>query len=190
MNVDLLSVSGHKISPVLRGIGFLYINNRVKDKFNPLIYGSQEREMRGSTENTYGIIGLAKAIELLESKDEDMFGLSSVSYYFMNELMTKFNCTINGTVFSKLPHIISATFPQNITGESLLYTLDTDDIFVATGSACDSHSIESSHVLKAIGLTDEQAMKTVRFSLDSSITIEDVNKVIEEIDKAIKLIEV
>lgn len=190
VDVDLISVSGHKISPVLRGIGFLYISNRVKDKFNPLIYGSQENSMRGSTENTYGIIGLAKAIKLLESKDEDMFSLSSISYYFMNELMTKFNCTINGSIFSKLPHIISVTFPQDITGESLLYTLDTADIFVATGSACDSHSIESSHVLKAIGLTNEQAMKTVRFSLDSSLTIEDIDKTIEEIDKAIKLIEV
>lgn len=188
-NVDLISVSGHKISPVLRGIGFLYINNRVKDRFNPLIYGSQEREMRGGTEDTYKIIGLAKAIELLESKDEDVFELSSISHYFMNELMTKFSCTINGTVFNKLPHIINATFPQNITGEALLYTLDTDDIFVSTGSACDSHSIESSHVLKAIGLTNEQAMKTVRFSLDDSLTIEDIDMVIKEIDKAIKLIE-
>lgn len=190
VDVDLLSVSGHKISPVLRGIGFLYINNRVKDKFNPLIYGSQEREMRGGTEDTYKIVGLAKAIELLESEDEDVFGLPSISYYFMNELMMKFGCKINGSIFSKLPHIISVTFPQNITGEALLYTLDTSDIFVSTGSACNSQNIEPSHVLKAIGLSDEQAMKTVRFSLDNSLTIEDIDMTIEEIDKAIKLIEV
>lgn len=188
--VDLLSISGHKLSPVLRGIGFLYIKNEVKDRFAPLIYGSQERNMRGGTEDTYKIIGLAKAIELLEEKEDNLVEMSSISYYFMNELMTKFGCTINGTIFNKLSHIISATFPQNITGEALLYTLDTSDIFISTGSACNSHSIESSHVLKAIGMSDKNAMKTVRFSLPSDITIEEIDKVIEEIGKAITLIEI
>ena len=96
---------------------------------------------------------------------------------------------MNGHTTQRLPNNINITFPQNITGESLLYTLDLSAIQISTGSACNSQSIEPSYVLKAIGLTDEQAMKTVRFTLPNDITYEEIDCVVEEIDKSIKLIE-
>jgi cysteine desulfurase len=109
--------------------------------------------------------------------------------YFVELLKSKFGCKLNGSQF-RLPNNINVTFPQNITGESLLYTLDMADIKISTGSACNSKEIKPSHVLKAIGLSDEQAMKTVRFSLPDDITYEEIDYVVDEIDKAIRIIEV
>ena len=80
------------------------------------------------------------------------------------------------------------TFTQNITGESLVYMLDMSNYCISTGSACNSHSIESSYVLKAIGLTDEEAQRTIRISFDSDITEEQINEFINELEKCIKLL--
>lgn len=187
LGIDILSASGHKISPVLRGIGFLYKKNDVN--IQPLIYGSQEFGLRGGTEFTYGIIGLNKALEYCDVSEEKIRKMQSTRDHFIGMLKSKFGCTLNGHDANRLPNNINATFPQNITGESLLYMLDMSGIVISTGSACNSKSIEPSHVLKAIGLTDEQAMRTVRFSIPEDITYQDIDRVIEEIDKCIKLIE-
>lgn len=186
LDVDMMSCSGHKISPVLRGIGFLYKKNCIN--IHPLIYGTQENGLRGGTENTYGIIGLSKAIEYCDSYDKNE--IRNKRNYFIDLLERKFGCKLNGHNTYRLPNNINVTFPQNITGESLLYTLDLSDIAISTGSACNSHSITPSHVLKAIGLTDDESMRTVRFTLSNDITYEEIDAVICEIDKAIKLIEI
>jgi cysteine desulfurase len=110
--------------------------------------------------------------------------------YFLEKLETKFRCKLNGNRWGRLPTNINVTFPQNITGEALLYTLDMANIKISTGSACNSKEISPSHVLKAINLTDDEAMRTVRFTLSDDITTEDIDKIIDEIEKAIKLIEV
>ena len=187
LGVDMLSASGHKISPVLRGIGFLYKRNGVNIK--PLIYGTQENGMRGSTENTYGIIGLSKALEYCNTSIDSINRLSKKRDYFINRLVKEFGCIINGSLESRLPNNINVAFPQNITGESLLYVLEMSGIQVSTSSACNSRSIKKSHVLDAIGLTDEQAMKTVRFSLPSDITYNEIDWVVEEIENALKIIQ-
>lgn len=187
LGIDMMSCSGHKISPVLRGIGFLYKKNCIN--IQPLIYGAQESSLRGGTENTYGIIGLNKAIEMCDLRDEEINKMCLKRDYFIDFLKFKFNCKLNGHDFSRLPNNINVTFPQNITGENLLYMLDISGIKIGVGSACNSHSYEPSHVLKAIGLNDEEAMRTVRFTLSDDITYEDINYVIDEIDKAIKIIE-
>lgn len=185
LDVDMMSCSGHKISPVLRGIGFLYKKNGIN--ISPLIYGTQENALRGGTENTYGIIGLNKAIEYCDLNNEKE--LCNKRNYFVDLLERKFNCILNGHSTYRLPNNINVTFPQNITGESLLYMLDISNVKISTGSACNSKSIAPSHVLKAIGLSDDEAMRTVRFSLPYDITYEQIDKVIKEIDMAIKLIE-
>lgn len=189
LGIDMMSVSAHKISPVLRGIGFLYKKNGIE--INPLIYGTQEMNLRGGTTNTYGIVGLNKAIELIDFDNnfEKNIDLISKRDYFINQLETKFGCRLNGERY-RLPNNINVTFPQNITGEALSYMLDIGGIKCSTGSACNSKSVESSHVLKAIGLSDEDAMKTVRFTLPVDITYEEIDYVIKEIEKAIKLISV
>lgn len=188
LGIDMMSGSGHKISPVLKGIGFLYIKNGIS--IHPLIYGSQERAVRGGTENVFGIIGLAKAIELCDVSQKRFDDMSTKRDYFISRLEHKFGCQLNGHDFLRLINNVNVTFPQNITGESLLYTLDTADIKISTGSACNSKEISPSHVLKAINLTDDESMRTVRFTLSDDITYEDIDKVIDEIEKSIKLIEV
>ena len=188
LGIDLMSASGHKISPVLKGIGFLYKKDCIN--IQPLIYGAQENQMRGGTENTFGIIGLSKAIEYCDVSQETIKEMCKKRNYFINLLEKKFDCELNGDSYYRLPNNISVTFPNNITGEALLYILDMSGIQISTGSACNSQSIEPSYVLKAIGLSDEEAMKTIRITLSDDITYEDINYVVDEIDKAIKLIEI
>lgn len=188
LDVDLMSVSAHKISPVLRGIGFLYKKKCIN--IQPLIYGTQENHLRGGTENTFGIIGLSKAIDYCNVSQKSIEEMRKKRNYFIELLERRFDCELNGDSYYRLPNNISVTFPNDITGESLLYILDMGGIRTSTGSACNSKSIEPSYILKAIGLTDEQAMRTIRISLSDDITYKDIDKVIEEIDKAIKLIEI
>lgn len=188
LGVDMMSVSGHKISPVLKGIGFLYIKNGIN--IQPLIYGVQENGLRGGTEFAYGIIGLSKSLELCDITQESVDKLCAKRDYFIGSLKSKFGCKLNGSQQQRLPNNINIVFPQNITGESLLYTLEMSGIQISTGSACNSKSITPSHVLKEIGLSDADAMKTVRFTLSNDITYEEIDRVIEEIDKSIRIIEV
>lgn len=188
LGVDMMSTSGHKISPILKGIGFLYKKNGVN--IQPLIYGMQEKQMRGGTENTFGIIGLSKALELCDVSQKSIDKLCAKRDYFIGSLESKFNCKLNGSQQQRLPNNINVTFPQNITSESLLYTLEMSGIYVSTGSACNSKEIKLSHVLQSIGLSDADAMRTVRFTLSKDITYEEIDKVIEEIDKSIRIIEV
>ena len=192
LGVDMMSVSGHKISPVLKGIGFLYKSSNVK--IRPLIYGSQESGLRGGTENTFGIIGLSKAVEYRDVSQEKIDEMCKKRDYFINLLKSKFSkfgcgVKLNGCSVNRLPNNINVTLPQNITGEALLYTLDLDGIQIGTGSACNSASIEPSYVLKAIGLTDEEVMRTIRLTFGSDITYEDIDYVVEQIDKSIRIIE-
>lgn len=187
IDVDLMSVSGHKISPVLKGIGFLYKKNNIN--IQPLIYGTQENGNRGGTENTFGIIGLSKALEFCDISDKNIKEMCDKRDFFIESLESKFGCKLNGHPTQRLPNNINITFLQNITGESLLYMLDMSNIKISVGSACNSKSIQPSYVLKAINLTDEQAMKTIRITLSDDTLYKNILDAIEEIDKAIKLIE-
>lgn len=187
LGVDMMSCSGHKISPVLRGIGFLYKKNDIN--IQPLIYGAQESGLRGGTENTYGIIGLSKALEYCDVSIEKINEMCNKRDYFIGLLESKFDCKLNGDGWERLPNNINVTFPQNITGESLLYMLDISGIKISTSSACNSRAVVPSHVLTSIGLTDEQAMRSIRITLHDNITYEEINYVIKEIENAIKLIE-
>lgn len=187
LNVDLLSVSGHKING-LKGTGVLYKKKGVD--INPLIYGTQENSMRGGTENVIGIIGLYATINNL---DFDNRNIETFYKDFINILINDFNCKINGADYSNhLPYIINVTFQNNISSEALVYLLELSGIYVSTGSACNSHSNEPSYVLKAIGLSDEECMKTIRISFEKEkITnlYTKMYKFIDELKTAIKLLE-
>lgn len=186
LDIDMMSVSGHKISPVLKGIGFLYKKSNIN--IQPLIYGNQENGLRGSTENTFGIIGLSKAVELCNVSLEKIEDMCNKRNYIIDKLVSKFGCKLNGHNIFRLPNNINVTFSQNITGESLLYMLDMSDIQISTGSACNNKEIEPSHVLKAIGLNNESVMKTIRIVIDSNITYNDIDYIISNIEQSIKLI--
>ena len=185
LSVDMMSASGHKFSPVLKGVGFLYKKENVV--VEPLIYGSQEFGFRGGTENTYSIIGLGEAVKHINFDNiNEMYNKRD---YLIKELEDKFGCKLNGHRACRLPNNINITFPQNITGESLLYTLDLSDMYISTGSACNSKEVVASHVLKAIGLSDDEAARTIRITISENTTYEEIDEFIEELDKAIKLIE-
>ena len=193
--IDMLTASGHKLG-VPKGIGFLYIKKGIEIK--PLIYGSQNNGMRGGTENVAGIVGLAKVIELIQKERKEYRNIYRKDYntaimekniLFFEKLKNRFNCRLNGSGFyNRLPNNLNITFPQNIAGESLIYLLDSAGICISSGSACNSRSNVPSPTLKAIGLTDEEIMRTIRITFPDDITEEEMDKVIEEIDKAIKLI--
>jgi cysteine desulfurase len=184
LDIDLLSASGHKIG-CPKGCGFLYIKNDVH--IDPLIYGSQMDSMRGGTENVAFIVGMAKAVDLINNDQMHNLKTTILSNNFISELKA-IGCTLNGSFENRLPNNINVTFNQNVTGESLIYMLDMSDIMVSAGSACNSHSTEVSYVLKAIGLSDEEAMKTLRITLPDNITGDDLDNVICEIKKQITLL--
>ena len=146
--------------------------------------------MRGGTENVIGIISLYATINNL---DFDNRNIETFYKDFTNILINDFNCKINGANYSShLPYIINITFQNNISSEALVYLLELSGIYVSTGSACNSHSNEPSYVLKAIGLSDEECMKTIRISFEKEkITnlYTKMYKFIDELKTAIKLLE-
>ena len=182
---DMMSASAHKIGGC-KGVGILYIKDGIQ--INPLIYGSQMDGMRGGTENVAGIVGMAKAVELASCKlSQRIAHISMIRDYFIR-LFDDINCKINGSEVYRLPNNINVMLPYDINGETLLYSLDVADIQIGTGSACNSRSIEPSHVLKAIGLSDDEASRCIRITIGDDFTVQDADYVAEEIDRSIKIL--
>jgi len=185
MGIDMLSASAHKVGGP-KGTGVLYIRKNVD--IYPLIYGSQMDGMRGGTENVAGIVGMAKAIKLLGNYLSDNEWTSDVRDDFI-DMLENIGCRLNGPRGkNRLPNNINVVLPYNINGETLLYSLDVDDIQIGTGSACNSRSIEPSHVLKAIGLTDDEASKCIRITIDSDFADYDTDYVVGAIEKSLKVL--
>lgn len=187
LDVDMMTVSGHKIQAP-KGIGFLYIKNGIEIK--PLIYGTQENSMRGGTENVPYIIGLAEAVKICKAKMQTNYANQlRIRNYLWQQLRDEFGCTLNGSGTNRLANNVNVTFPQNITGEALIYMLDTAGYNVSAGSACNSQTNQPSHVLKAIGLADRDIMRTIRITLpdtaDNKLYFEDIDKFIDEIKKCL-----
>lgn len=185
MGIDMLSASAHKLEGGFKGVGLLYKKKNIE--LQPIIYGSQNDRQRGGTENVAGIVGFAKAVELASEEMEDKLALSVMRDYFINEL-TRNGCKLNGTSVHRLPNNINVMLPEGIGSEELLYMLDLDDIQCSVGSACNSHSKKPSYVLKALGLTDEEAARSVRFTISSDITYEAIDYVVEKVVKIMKII--
>ena len=169
----------------------MYKNNSVE--LNPLIYGSQENGMRGGTENVPYIIGFEKAVELLKDCTSNYLHMKLWRDNFINELQ-KIGCVLNGSLDSRLPNNINVTFPQKATGEAIIYMLDTGGIYISAGSACNSHSQSISHVLQAIGLSEDEALRTIRITLSDTVPYKERDKVTEtfisEFKKQLKLLDI
>lgn len=191
LGIDLLSASGQKFGG-FKGTGILY-QSVTCCCIEPLILGSQERGQRGGTENVAGIISMDQALKTTYMSTSVVDSITEVRDYFIKRLIDKFDCRLNGVnnkddPLCRLINNINVTFPQKITGESLIYLLDAADIMISSGSACNSRENVPSPVLKAMGLTDDEIMRTVRMTISKDTTKDDVDKVIEEIDKAIRLL--
>ena len=180
MNIDLLSISGHKIYGP-KGIGALYIKAGVK--IHPIIYGgSQERRRRAGTENIPSIVGLAKAIEIAnEGLEEHTNKLLKLREKLIKDISDKIDyIKLNGHPEKRLAGNVNFSF-EFIEGEALLLSLDMVGIAGSSGSACTSGSLDPSHVLMALGLPHEIAHGSLRLSLGDFNTEEEIDYVVENL---------
>ena len=184
-NVDLLSLSGHKVHGP-RGMGVLYARKPLR--LPPLIHGGgQEKGRRSGTENVAGAVGLAAALkEAVELMDEEAARLSALRDRLMDGLLASIpKCKVTGPREKRLPGTASMVF-ECVEGESILLLLDGNGICSSSGSACSSASLDPSHVLLAIGLPHEIAHGSVRLSLGRENTEADVDYMLEVIPKVIE----
>jgi len=175
--VHFISSAGHKFHGP-KGVGILYVNDNVKIK--PFIFGgSQERNMRAGTENLYGIVGYAKALELASGHlEQDSAYILGLKNYMIAELRkavpgVRFNGDVEGR---SLYTVLSAAFPKTEKSEMILFSLDMQQVCVSGGSACSSGADQGSHVIRAIN--NDPNLVTVRFSFSKYNTKEEVDKVI------------
>jgi len=185
MQIDMLSISGHKIhSP--KGIGVLYIRKNLK--FKPFIIGGhQENGLRAGTENVASIIGLGKACELaLKNIDYENTKVRELRDKLECGLVEKIKLTkVNGKNAERLPNTLNISF-KNVEGEAILLYLNEKRICASSGSACTTGSLEPSHVLMAMKTPFEYAHGSIRFSFSKYNTIEDVDCVLAEMPAIIE----
>ena len=184
-NVDMLSMSGHKIHAP-KGVGVLYV--RKGTKFSPfLIGGHQEHGRRGGTENVASIIGLGKACELARNHfTKDMVRVQQLRDKLESVLLEKVpHAFVNGDRENRLPNTTSIAF-EYVEGESILLMLNEYGICASSGSACTSGSLEPSHVLRAMGVPFTAAHGSIRFSLSTYNTEEDIDFIIEKMPPIIE----
>ena len=173
LGVDLMSVSLHKVG-LPKGIGFLYKKKEIK--LSPIIHGGhQEMDYRAGTENTAYIIAAGNQVERMSKKS---FMSCEMIEYLFNKIVDKCNklgikLTLNG--WYRLPNLLSITF-KGVNAEALITLLDMKVVQVSAGSACCAGSPEPSRVLKAIGLSDEDAFSTVRISISEDTTKEECDE--------------
>jgi len=182
--VHFITGAAHKFHGP-KGVGILYINENVKIK--PLVHGgAQERNMRAGTENLYGIVGFAKALEMATANYEaDSAHIGTLKYYMMDELKKN----IKGVAFNGDPlgrslyTVLSASFPKTEKSEMILFNLDINNICASGGSACTSGADQGSHVIRAINNNPNQV--TVRFSFCKHNTKEEVDAVVEKLKELV-----
>ena len=173
MGIDMLSMSGHKIHGP-KGVGFFYMKKGLKVR--PIIYGGgQERGQRSATENTPGIAGLAKAVELaMENMDASHEKVMEVKRTLAEGILRDIPKThINGpSIEEASPYVLNVSF-NGLRSEVLLHALEEKEIYVSAGSACSSKKKGGSHVLRSLGLSEERIEGAVRFSFCRYNTVEE-----------------
>jgi len=179
-NIDLLSLSGHKLHAP-KGVGVLYV--RKGTRLSPFILGGhQEAGRRAGTENVPGIVGLGKACELAaENLEAENSKVKALRDKLEKTIMQKCpDCRLNGDPENRLPNTSNISF-EYIEGEAILLMLDKYGICASSGSACTSGSLEPSHVLRAMGVPFTAAHGSIRFSLSRYNTEEEVDYTIEKL---------
>jgi cysteine desulfurase len=179
--VHFMSFSGHKIYAP-KGVGGLYVNRRVK--FTPLLRGSQENARRGGTQNVASIVGFGKAAEIaLHHLGTD--SIKSLRDTLESQIESVIpGATVNGDRENRLPNTTNISF-EGVESEGALILLDEKGVSCSAGSACSSGSVHPSHVLKAMGLSNDQARASLRFSIGRFTTAEDIQKAGQIIPAAI-----
>ena len=185
MGIDMLSLSGHKICAP-KGIGALYIKEGIE--IEKLIDGGhQEKDKRAGTENVAGIVGLGKACEIAKRDlEKNMEYLKNLRDYFINSVEKRIDgAKLNGSRKLRVSGNSNFSF-KGINSQSLLLKLDEKGICVSSGSACSEGNGKPSHVLKAIGLSDEEAESAIRVTFGEENTKEDVEYLVDNIIESIR----
>lgn len=186
LGVDLLTVSAHKLYGP-KGVGALYIRTGVK--VSPLLFGgTQEREKRAGTENVAGVVGFAKAVKIAEAiREDEAARLTGLRDTFLADLLASVpGLCLNGArntageahIAPRLPNNVNVSI-ADVEGIAVLMNLDRAGVAASSGSACSSGSLEPSHVLKALGLSDELAASGVRFTLGRTTTACELAETVE-----------
>ncbi len=174
LRIDMMSVSGQKLH-CAKGIGFLYVKDGLE--FNPLIYGSQQNGKRGGTYSTHLIAAFGKALEITRKRNSSE-KVSMLRGKLMDSIQHIDGLTFNGPISTytyRLPNTISVTI-DGVNSDQLVAMCDEQGFMIAKGSACQSYDPVPSKTLLAIGLTKEQALSTVRITLDEFNTEEEIDK--------------
>ena len=185
MEIDMLSLSGHKFHGP-KGIGALYVRENIKfEKF--MNGGHQEKDKRGGTENTAGIVGIGKAAELAEiGLEEHVRKMKELRNYYINEVVKRIpNSKINGALNARLPGNSNISF-EGINGNDLLLELDNVGICASSGSACNSKDPAPSHVLSAIGLSEDLIRGALRVTFGEFNTLDEVNYLVDNLERCVK----
>jgi len=181
-NIDLMTISPHKFHGP-KGIGILYVKKG--NILNKIIDGGyNENNLRAGSENTPGIMGAKKAIEIF-SKD-DVKRIEELRNYLREKIEVKIpDVEFNTPVESSLPHILNCTF-KYVEGEAISLKLDFEGIAVTTGSACYSRNLQASYILIAMGRTHEQSHGSIRFSLSKFNTKKEIDYTVDKLKEIIK----
>lgn len=184
IGVDMLSLSGHKLGAP-KGVGLLYAKEGIEiDSF--LDGGEQERGQRASTENLASIVGLARALEDAYNNIEERTSITrELRDYTIEKLLNIDGVILNGPKEKRLPGNINITL-KNTKPQTMVQYLDMFDICVSSGSACAAGSINPSHVLRAIGRSEEDSLSMLRLSLNHENTKEECDYVVEKINQGMK----
>ncbi len=186
MPVDFINGAAHKFHGP-KGVGIIYISE--KSKIKPFIQGgAQERNMRAGTENIYGIVGFAKALELAtKNHEQDKAYISELKNYMMQQLQSNIkDVSFNGDVKGcSLYTVLSANFPKTEKSELILFNLDINNICASGGSACTSGASVSSHVISAFNAKADIDFVTVRFSFSKHNTKEEIDIVVNKLKEII-----
>lgn len=184
IGVDMLSLSGHKLGAP-KGVGVLYLREGI-DLDNFLDGGEQERGRRASTENLASIVGLARAMEDAYNNIEDYSSYTrDLRDYTIEKLLNIDGIILNGPRENRLPGNINITL-KNTKPQTMVQYLDMFDICVSSGSACAAGSINPSHVLRAIGRSEEDSLSMLRLSLNHENTKEECDYVVKKINQGMK----
>lgn len=170
LGIDMMTISAHKIG-MASGIAALYVKKGIS--LSPIIFGEQENGLRGGTENLPYIMGFAKAVELLNYSDNKQIKL--LRDYAIDRLSTLPNSCLVGSKKHRLANNINMCF-KNVDSQGLIYYLALHGVCSSSGSACNSFSYKPSHVLKAIGMNDNNALSCIRFTLNKNNTHKEIDE--------------
>lgn len=181
-NLDLVTLNAHKIYGP-KGVGALYIRDGIQ--ITPFAHGGgHEKKLRSGTENIPGIVGFAKSVDI--SNEKDVRRMTTLRDKLIEGLLKIENVKLNGPVGDKrLCNNINVSF-NNIEGEAIGGYLENERIYTSTGSACMSNTLQTSHVLKALGLSSLQSNSSLRISISKYTTEDDINYFLEKITKIVK----